>query len=101
LMYEPNTTFLKDLDFPFKAVFVPHPVFFDTHFDPEELEEYLWIDDFMTFANEDFMRMSSYYYTSQASHKIYSDWKDGRGSSQCRRPSLIHPVKPRDLMGSY
>jgi hypothetical protein len=99
LMYQPNATFLDKLPFPFKGVFVPHPVYFDEIYTPKDMEDRLWVPEFMAFEHEDFMQGSSYYYTTHYSWKIYSDWKEGFGHGRCRKAALLHPIKTSALLG--
>lgn len=81
----------------YKAVYAPHPIYFDNDWTPETLDDR--INDHAFYAHERDVGSSTYYYNAGHAFQLYRDWRlaGKRGIRTCRKPVLLHPIKSFSL----
>ncbi|ODQ49960.1 hypothetical protein SAICODRAFT_39581, partial [Saitoella complicata NRRL Y-17804] len=72
-----------------KAVYVPHPVFYEHDVDRRELDTK--VNDQRFFGHEWDMNPSTYYYRAGFAKTVYRGWHEH--AETCRRAVLLHPIK--------
>ena len=86
------------LHYGYKAVYVPHPVYMERHWEP--IFQNKWFNARDLFRVEDMFEGTSYYYRNWHARDIYLRWRNDEarvpGEDICRMPVLLHPIKDID-----